>query len=214
MEDLKSFIANITLPQSLVVSLLIVGGYWYFVFNDGSDIQSQIGAAESKLSEVERELASFKAKVKDLEQYREVNKFLKEKFEVFKNAAPTVDPTDDASIHALEQFIVEEVKAISADLSSINVREWRPLKIKEQVQGGGYEFADIDLNIQCPFDRIILFLSNMTKSGRFFVIRSFGFSPQGASGLSGNKRMEVGFNVTFTAYRFVATQATPNTSEG
>ena len=178
---------QITFLHAIVIGLFLAGGYYGFMFDDGSKIAQQITAEKKQQKQLVVEMDKVKAAVAAVAKFRKTKDQLGDKFNKLIQYRPENFSNTDQM-----RLISQQVNASGVELVQVS-------------QGGNgdkfkfYEELLVNVSLRGTYSDLILFLSNLTQLDKVFVVKQMAFSG-GGTGDPGTSPL-LNFSATLAMYR-------------
>jgi Tfp pilus assembly protein PilO len=145
------------------VGLAIV--YFFMMYDDGTSIKTNTDTVQAEVTKLEQELSTIKKAIADAERYQVAKKSLGEELDVVLKAIP-----EQLSNVDLMRVLSNHAKEVGVSILSINQTG---ASLPPQQPGAPKPFFEpvaVSVSLEGPYNQLMLFLSNLTKTDRIITI--------------------------------------------
>lgn len=193
--NIEQSLRELDIAKALVIGLSVAALYYFFVYNDGKAIEGQIANASRQIEANKTEKQKVLAAAEVVRRFQKTKEDLGTKFDALVKYIP-----EDYKASEQMKIISREAKSAGADIVSLS-QAGKGSKSKY------YEEMMVSVSLTGTYSQIVLFLSNLTKTDRVFLVKSMSFA--GASGGRASKDVKdegaptVNFTAQLAGYRYI-----------
>ena len=186
----------------ILISGLLAGGYWFFLYDHGEGIIAETEKLRQEIIKSDHAIIKKKDKLQELVAFDDSVKVMGKEVEAFLEYLP----------ESLNSRILFEDLTRVAQISNIsinNVTNTPASKSKEM-----YETLTVNLILEGQFSNFLTFLSELTKLNKIIVIQSIRL--QSAPSTGQNKKSSesrITANVSLKSFRYYDSSALQNEKE-
>ncbi len=177
---------NLSVQQTIIATLALAAGYYFMVFDDGSNIEKVIKKQQRTLAEKTENLNNTRAAMANAKQFEEEVRRTNARFREMLEFIPV-----DFSIADFMQLLSTEAESSGNKVIKIQPR---PSENASTL----YEELLVELEIEGTFSQILQFLSKMTRVRKIINLGGIQLSTVEADPISPILR----FETTMVGYRY------------
>ena len=156
-------ISNLSLAQIIVFGCLSMGGYYFFMYNDGSQLRQSISDAEGKSQQIDTGIKKKETELKNLKDFKKEVSLKEKSVNYFLNFIP----------NQLSSIDVFSLLNREAKDTGINIED---KKDQPSLREESYEILRIKLKVSGAFPQVVLFLSRLTNQKRVLIVNNVSIS--------------------------------------
>jgi len=175
--------------KALFIGLALGAAFYFLFYNDGSALKSAVEAAHAQIQQKTSEVESMKKTLVDAQKHKELSAKLGEELDQVIKAVP-----ENFNSVELMKLVSTEAKSVGLNILSISGAEG-----KATDPGNNFVPVNVTVSFSGTFNQIMMFMSNLTKSGRIILTKNVSLT--GGSAVSSTAPM-LGFSATLEAFRY------------
>ena len=154
-------VAHFQLAQILVFGSLLLGGYYFTLYDDGSELRETIQTIQTDTRRAEAQIEQTEKEIEDVKIFEKEILAEEESVKYFLNFVPNTLTFTEVST-----LLIKEAKSSGVNISL------KKDKIVNQEEDSEYHTLNIGLTISGSFSNILLFLSKLTAQKRILIVNN------------------------------------------
>ena len=189
-------LAGFTFQKALIFGLIVGALYYFMLYDDGSNIETQINQVQAEITVQEQQSKEADAALKEVEQVRVAVGALSDQFKIVSGAIPTNVQMAD---------IIRAVDTV-ARASGVNVKSKEP---KEALNREFFEEIPLSISVEGGFSQLTMFLYYLTSMERIMKIKNFTMVKSTENRSTPNSSGKLILTGEVVSYRFIGMPPAP-----
>lgn len=199
MNKVKEMLRRLTTARALVLGLFFAAIYYYFVYDDGTNLNRQITTAQGEIVTQGKKVKELNEQLDRAQEYQRSAAEMGEALNRLLSYIP-----EDFREQDFMKLVSEEAKI--AGLNIVRITEVAPAANSvEAEKKAGFEELVVTVDFQGSFAQQMTFLANLTKRKQIFVVDKFNMTKQGTGPLATDLPV-LSFKADIKAYRYAGSK--------
>lgn len=194
-------IADLQIVLVLLLNIMLMGGYYFLEYNDGSAIKSAIAQLEKDKVKVQEDISDLELKLQDVQKMDESMKTHAEEISQLIKYIP-----NELTSSQILKHLNHLTKASGIHLEDI--KNYGTVK-KEEL----YEKLRINMKIRGFFSQVLLFLSKVTELNIFVTVEEFTIEKDMRQEQSRQLLNELRVSMDIYGYRYLTETVSENNTK-
>lgn len=192
-------IQQLSVGKAFLIGLGIAAFYYFTMYNDGTVFLNQIQNNNNQITQKTKELADLQKTIQDSKRITQLKEELEESMSSVVNAAP-----EDFNALELMKVLSTEAKVVGASIVELKAgrSQRRNTGPRGQQQIETFEPINVDVKLKATYNQLMLFLSNISKTGRLITAEKMSLKLANPSKALETASPEIEFVSTFVGYKY------------